>query len=195
MKNRTLLAVFVGFCAAAAMPVRAESIIRYSQNPDPFVAPEDTKGNMGILTLTNEDPDNLAVVFNIRFSGDFFPTGGEADDRAINLKLIAPTPTVNNPLMIGPSGNANIRFSYDTVDEIHDGNIDSGEWQGFFFVDYFYVAGSNLTRTTAVDVSVVDTPEPAAWILVFTGAGLLLMRRLAFVSCLDLITSARNSRI
>ena len=51
----------------------------------------------------------------------------EADDKATNLVLVAPKPTVQNPLLIGPSGNANIKFTWDAVDLIHDNDVDGGD--------------------------------------------------------------------
>jgi hypothetical protein len=175
MKHQTMFGIFAIFSVATVISLRAD--ITYSQNPDPFVAQEGTSGNIGFLSLTNDDPNNLVSIFGIRFNPEFFPTGGEADDKAVNLKLIAPTPTVNDLLRIGPNGNANIKFSWDAVDAIHDGDIDSGEWEGLFAVDYFYMAGKNFVALPKVNVSVTDTPEPPPWSLMLIGIALLVMGR------------------
>lgn len=53
-----------------------------------------------------------------------------------NFKLVAPQPTVENPLQIALGGSANLKFSWDAIDLVHDNDIDFGSWSVPMTVDY-----------------------------------------------------------
>ena len=96
----------------AAAPSLLAGAIAYSQNPDPF---------------------SIAYITSISYF-NLIPTGGEADDQATNVALVAPNPTIQNPLKIASGGTANIKLSWDAIDSIKDNDIDFGDWTAFFDV-------------------------------------------------------------
>ncbi len=83
----------------------------------------------------------------------FVPVAGEADDKATNLKLVAPNPTEDDPLLMAANGTANIKFTWDAVDTIIDGDTDMGEWAGAFDV---MVDGASKPAELNVYVQVED---------------------------------------
>ena len=147
----------------------ARAGITYSQSPDPYVAVENTTGNIGFVTLKNDSASDIAVVTSIN-ALYFNPTGGEADDKATNLALVAPDLSVTGPLTIAPNGTANIKFSWDAVDQIIDNDTDFGDWGAIFSVHYYYVSGTDLFAVVQGNVRVVDpVPEPAVFSLALLG--------------------------
>ena len=171
----------------------ARAAIIYSQSPDPYVALENTPGNIAFITMKNDDATSIAFVTEIH-AVRLNPTGGEADDKATNLALVAPNPTVVNPLAIGPNGTANIKFSWDAVDEIKDNDVDFGDWSAVFTVDYFYTTGTNLLAVVQGHVRVTDpVPEPAVFSLVLLGlVGAILRKALTGIVLRADRTSQRN---
>src|SRR5882757_2928287 len=141
MKHLTAFGLFAVLFAAASPSLRAD-MITYSQAPDPFVAYEGTSGNLGFITLKNE-ADRIVFITDI-LTFQFNATGGESDDQATNLALVAPNPTDKNPIQIGPNGTATIKFSWDAVDNIKDNDVDFGDWAAIFGVHYLYVEGTEL---------------------------------------------------
>ena len=140
MKHPKAFGLFAVLFAAAAPSLRAAEItpdnrITYSQAPDPFLSFEGTTGNLGFITLKNTDPGHIAFITGIN-TVRFNAIGGESDDEATNLALVAPNPTADKPTQIGPNGTANIKFSWDAVDNIKDNDVDYGDWGAIFTVDY-----------------------------------------------------------
>jgi hypothetical protein len=174
MKHRPAFGLFSILFAVAAPSLRADII--YSQAPDPFKALEGTSGNLGFITLTNNDPNSIAFITAI-VKAQFNATGGESDDQATNLALVAPNPTAANPVQIGPNGTANIKFSWDAVDNIKDNDVDSGDWAAIFAVDYHYVQGTDLIKVVSGNVRVADAPEPYPSSLIMIGIVLLVTGR------------------
>jgi PEP-CTERM motif len=149
-----------------APPVSAGTI-NYSQNPFPFVSLENTKGNIGFITLTNTDPLVSAQITSITIQNQFVPAAGEADDEAFDLSIVAPSPVLI-PFLIAPNGTANIKVSWDTIDTVIDNDVDSGTWIATLNVQYNLV-GATQTTFPSVIVKVVDAPEPASIVLLGTG--------------------------
>jgi PEP-CTERM motif len=166
MIDRTNFVSLVTFLILVAPPVSADSI-NYSQNPFPFVSVENTKGNVGFITLTNTSPLVSAQVTSITIQNQFVPTAGEADDEAFDLSILAPNPVLI-PFLIAPNGTANIKVSWDTVDTVIDNDVDSGTWLATLNVQYNY-GGAALTTFPSVVVKVIDTPEPSSIVLLGTG--------------------------
>jgi PEP-CTERM motif len=166
MRDRTGFVSLVTFLVLAALPASAGTI-DYSQNPLPFVSLENTKGNIGFITLTNNDPLISAQVTSITIQNQFVPVAGEADDEAFGLSILAPSPVLI-PFLIAPNGTANIKVSWDTVDTVIDNDVDSGTWLATLNVQYNYI-GPTLTTFPSVIVRVVDVPEPASIVLLGTG--------------------------
>jgi hypothetical protein len=50
----------------------------------------------------NNGPENAAFVTSISVANQFVPTGGECDDRTINLKLVSPNPTDTDAVPTAP---------------------------------------------------------------------------------------------
>ena len=182
MKHHTVFGLFALLFAAAAPSLRAD-MITYSQSPDPFVAYEGTSGNIGFITLKNNSLDQIAFVTSI-LAFQFNATGGESDDQATNLALVAPNPTAKNPVQIAPNGTATIKFSWDAVDSIKDNDIDSGDWAAIFSVHYLYVEGTDNMTVVQGNVRVADAPEPSALSLIMAGIALLVVGRKRFTSAL-----------
>ena len=149
-----------------APPVSAGTI-NSSQNPFPFVSLENTKGNVGFITLTNTDPLISAEITSIKIQNQFVPAAGEADDEAFGLSIVAPSPILI-PFLIAPNGTANIKVSWDTVDTVIDNDVDSGTWIATLNVQYNYI-GPTQTTFPSVVVRVIDIPEPASLVLLGTG--------------------------
>jgi hypothetical protein len=139
--------------------------LQVNQNPNPFQAFEDTAGNIEFLNISNISNGNV-VITRISIVSPF-PAGGEVDDEATNVVLIAPNPTVQNPVILTPNTNFNIKFSWDAVDNIKDKDVDFGLWQSGFFLD-FTVGDSQFAQAL---LRVNDTPLPPALPLFATGLG------------------------
>ena len=182
MRHQAALGLFAISLSAAAPSLRAAGIT-FSQAPDPFVAQEGTSGNIGFITLKNTDPDQIAFITKI-LALHFNATGGESDDQATNLALVTPNPTVQNPVQIGPNGTGTIKFSWDAVDEIRDNDIDFGDWDAVFSVDYHYVRGTDLSVIPVAHVRVTDAPvpEPSTASLILIGIGLFVIGGYRFKS-------------
>lgn len=180
MKHPTAFGLFAVLFAAAAPALRAGEIT-YSQSPDPFLSFEGTTGNIGFITLRNTSADQIAFITGIG-AVRLNATGGESDDEATNLALVAPKPTAANPTQIGPNGTANLKFSWDAVDNIKDNDVDYGDWGAIFTVDYHYVKGTDLFTVVQGNVRVADAPEPSAGSLLAMGIVLVLTGRYRFKS-------------
>lgn len=175
------LRIITGLIVVAySNPLRADIV----SSSVPTHALENTNGNIGFVKLTNNDANNTAFITNIT-PFQFNAIGGEADDQATNLALVAPNPTVANPVQIGPNGFANIKFSWDAIDIVKDNDVDHGDWAAIFSVSYHYVTGTDLLMVAQGLVVVDDPPVPAVpeistWammILGFAGIGFMAYRR------------------
>ena len=152
-----------------AIPNTAQTLtLTFSQNPDPFQALEGTTGNIGFLNVTNTDTSS-ATITSIHV-GTVLHTGGEFDDQATNVVIIGPNPSGDNPLVLAPGGNFNIKFSWDAVDNIKDNDVDFGLWQANFLLQG---AVSLEVAFVHADLRVNDTPLHAALPLFATGFGAL----------------------
>jgi hypothetical protein len=152
-------AMLIPFSASAAV------ILRVTQGP--LEAPEGTSGNPGLFNVANIGSTTATI------TGIFFqmlsPIKGELDDKATNIDLIRPNPTQADPLILSPDTNFNIRFSWDAVDNIKDGDVDFGQWQALFGLNIANVPTEFVAAT--LQVNDPETPIPAAFPLFATGLG------------------------
>ena len=159
----TTLLVVIAYTAQASQ-------LDFTQNPDPFIAPEGTAGNIGFINVAN-DPNSGArfEIDQIRVSAlTFF--GGEFDDQATNLFVVAPKPTPLNPIVLLPGTNFNVKISWDAVDNIKDNDVDFGVWLSTLSVDDL---ATKVTEGVSFTLKVTDTPIPASLPLFATGIGAL----------------------
>jgi hypothetical protein len=160
--NKLLLAATA--ISAMFVSAPASAIVLTTQNPNPFQAFEGTTGNIGLIDVINIGTTTITIT-GITASG-VIPTGGELDDQATNNVLIAPNPTVADPLLLVPDSDFHIKFSWDAVDNIKDNDVDFGLWEARFGVTS---PTGNLLITANLRVN--DTPLPAALPLFATGIG------------------------
>lgn len=142
------------------------------QNPNPFQAVEGTLGNVGFLTLTNFGTSDITIT---GITGLITPFGGELDDQATNLNLIAPTifPFVLPGSQPGvPLANFNIKFSWDAVDNVKDNDVDFGVWHATFTITGMQTGRPPTDEAFAV-LRVNDVPVPATLLLFASGLGTL----------------------
>ncbi len=146
--------------------------LTFSQNPNPFAAVEGSPGNIGFLNIVNS-ANELYFITNIAVS-TLVHFGGEFDDQAKNLVLIAPKPSVSSSLGLASGGNFNIKFSWDAVDDIKDNDVDFGDWLAAFTITGHLAGGADQFDLVAAKLRVLDpVPLPAALPLFGTGLGLL----------------------
>jgi hypothetical protein len=156
MKNQTVSGFFAVLFAADAPPLRADRIT-FSQAADPFIALEGTSGNLGFITLKNNDPDHIAFLTNI-LAFQCNATGGEPSHQATNMALTAPNPTAHSPVQIGPNGTATIKFNWDAAGNIKDNGVGSGDWAPVFTIDYHDVKGTDFLTIVRGNVRAADAP-------------------------------------
>jgi hypothetical protein len=154
MKNQTVSGFFAVLLAADAPPLRAGRIT-FSQAADPFIALEGTSGNLGFITLKNNDPDHIAFLTNI-LAFQCNATCAEPSHQGAKMALTAPNPTAHSPVQIGPNGTATIKFSWDAAGNIK--NVGGGEWAPVFTVDYHYVKGTDFLTVVKGNVRAADGP-------------------------------------
>jgi hypothetical protein len=116
MKKLVLVATIIS-AVSISFPA-SPAPLQVNQNPNPFQAFEDTAGNIEFLNISNISDGNV-FINNISVVAPS-PAAGEIDDEATNVVLIALKPTVQNPVLLTPNTNFNIKFSWDAVDNIKD---------------------------------------------------------------------------
>jgi len=165
--KKCLLASFVILANVILLPHTAPAFfVGYSQTPDPFEAVENTSGHIGFLNVTNLETSRTASIIGIAVA-QIKLIGGEFDDQATNVTILGPFPSEASPLVLGPGTNFNIKFSWDAVDTIIDGDIDFGLWEVRFLL-----TGFDETTNAYAHLRVNDVPLPAALSLFATGLGL-----------------------
>jgi len=108
-------------------PAHAATYLSVSQSPDPFEALENTDNpQSGTLTITNSSRGNIGIS-TITFDKMFF-TGGDPNDMATNGVILAPDPTILNPIILQPGHHFDIAFHWDAIDTTSANNSDFGNW-------------------------------------------------------------------
>jgi hypothetical protein len=173
MKSKRLAIIAgLGLCTVFSGQSALAFTLLMDQNPNPFQAVEGTLGNIGFLTLTNFGTSDITIT---GITGLITPFGGELDDQATNLNLIAPTvfPFVLPARQPGvPLANFNIKFSWDAVDNVKDNDVDFGVWHATFTITGQQTGRPPTDEAFAV-LQVNDVPLPAALPLFATGLGAL----------------------
>jgi hypothetical protein len=192
-----LLAFALAVSFAGTLRPAQAIVFTSSQTPDPFSAQENTNNPHTGNFVVNNDIDTEVDVLNIKASL-IVPKGGDANDKATNLKLDGPSPTNNNPLDVAASsakGHFDIVFNWDAVDQVIAGDKDAGQWAAAFLLTFDYIdpatgkAVLGATQFVFVNLQVTDpgfkAPVPAALPL-FAGSfgviGLVTRRRKRAVS-------------
>jgi len=121
------LAMVAAFFPVTPHPAHALTYLSVSQTPDPFEALENT-GNpqSGTLTITNSSRGTIGIS-TIVFD-NISRTGGDPDDMATNGVILAPNPTILNPILLQPGKHFDITFHWDAVDTSGVNDFDHGDW-------------------------------------------------------------------